>query len=92
MLELARRLFVGIDWGTETHHVCVVGSDAPVVEDRKVRQSAEGLAELVRAGRRRHPTETQSPKKPGVELANPPEKLEIVAASTFADITNASSQ
>jgi len=48
LLELTRRLFVGIDWGTETHHVCVVGSDALVVEDRKVRQSAEGLAELVR--------------------------------------------
>jgi len=41
------RLFVGIDWGSETHHVCVVNSDAQIVEDRKVRQSADGLAEFL---------------------------------------------
>jgi transposase len=45
--EITRRLFVGIDWGSETHHVCVVNSDAQIVEDRKVRQSADGLAELL---------------------------------------------
>ena len=47
MPELTR-YFVGIDWGSESHHVCVVNSDAEVVEDRKVRQSADGLAELHR--------------------------------------------
>jgi transposase len=46
--ELTRRYFVGIDWGSESHHVCVVNSDAQIVEDRKVRQSADGLAELHR--------------------------------------------
>ncbi len=48
MLEHTRRLFAGIDWGTETHHVCVVNSDAQIVEDRKVPHSAAGLAEFVR--------------------------------------------
>jgi transposase len=46
--ELTLRYFVGIDWGSESHHVCVVNSDAQIVEDRKVRQSADGLAELHR--------------------------------------------
>jgi transposase len=46
--ELTRRYFVGIDWGSESHQVCVVNSDAQIVEDRKVRQSADGLAELHR--------------------------------------------
>lgn len=45
--ELTRRLFVGIDWGSETHHVCVVNADAQIIEDRKVRQSADGLAEFL---------------------------------------------
>jgi hypothetical protein len=45
--KLTRRLFVGIDWGSETHHVCVVNSDAQIIGDRKVRQSAEGLADFV---------------------------------------------
>ena len=48
MLELTCRFFVGIDWGSETHHVCVVNSDSKIVEDRKVRQSADGLAEFLR--------------------------------------------
>lgn len=47
MSELTRCLFVGIDWGSETHHVCVVNSDAQIVEDRKVPQSADGLAEFL---------------------------------------------
>ena len=47
MSALTRRFFVGIDWGSETHHVCVVNSDAQIVEDRKVRQSADGLAEFL---------------------------------------------
>jgi transposase len=41
------RLFVGIDWGSETHHVCVVNSGAEIMEDRKVRQSADSLAEFL---------------------------------------------
>ena len=48
MPELTRRFFVGIDWGSETHHVCAVNSEAQIVEDRKVRQSADGLADLIR--------------------------------------------
>ena len=48
MREHTRRLFVGIDWGTETHHVCVVNSDAQIVEDRKVPHSAVGLTEFLR--------------------------------------------
>lgn len=48
MQEHTRRLFVGIDWGTETHHVCIVNSDAHIVENRKVSHSAGGLAEFLR--------------------------------------------
>lgn len=48
MPELTRRFFVGIDWGSETHHVCVVNPDAQIVDDRKVQQSADGLADFLR--------------------------------------------
>jgi transposase len=45
--ELTRRLFVGIDWGSETHHVCVVNSNAQIVEDRKVQHTAEALVDFL---------------------------------------------
>jgi transposase len=41
-----RRWFVGIDWASEAHAVCVVGADGGVVGERTVPHSGAGLAEL----------------------------------------------
>lgn len=40
------RWFVGIDWGTTAHAVCVLDHAGQVVETRSVPHSAQGLAEL----------------------------------------------
>jgi Transposase len=40
------RFFVGIDWGTETHHVCVLNVDAQIVEERRVQHTASDIAEF----------------------------------------------
>ena len=41
------RFFVGIDWGTETHHVCVLNVDAQIVEERRVQHTASDIAEFL---------------------------------------------
>lgn len=41
------RLYVGVDWATEDHQVCVVDADGKVVGERKVKHSGSGLATLV---------------------------------------------
>jgi hypothetical protein len=41
------RFFVGIDWGTETHHVCVLNVEAQIVEERRVRHTAADVAEFL---------------------------------------------
>ena len=41
------RYFVGIDWGSETHHVCVLNLDAQVVEERKVQHTATAVADFL---------------------------------------------
>ncbi len=41
------RLFVGIDWGSETHHVCVLNLEAQIVEERKVQHTASAIAEFL---------------------------------------------
>ena len=38
------RFFVGIDWGSETHHVCVLNVDAQIVEERRVQHTASDVA------------------------------------------------
>ena len=38
--------FAGIDWGSETHHVCVVDSDGETLGERAFRHSGDGLAEM----------------------------------------------
>lgn len=39
-------LFVGIDWATQKHDVCVIKRDGHVVDERPVEHSGKGLAEL----------------------------------------------
>jgi transposase len=39
--------FVGIDWGSQKHRICVMGRDGGVIEERWVDHSGSGLAELV---------------------------------------------
>lgn len=41
------RFFVGIDWGSETHHVCVLNLEAQIVEERRVRHTPSEVAELL---------------------------------------------
>lgn len=40
------RFFVGIDWAWEEHTICVLGSDAEVVDQRSIPHSGAGLAQL----------------------------------------------
>ena len=42
-----RRFFVGIDWGSETHHVCILNLDGQSVEKRKVQHTADAIAEFL---------------------------------------------
>ncbi|WP_423929050.1 IS110 family transposase [Candidatus Palauibacter sp.] len=39
-------LFVGVDWASETHHVCVVGPDGAMRRERTFRHCGAGLAEM----------------------------------------------
>lgn len=38
--------FAGVDWATETHHVCVVSDDGSKQEERTFRHSGKGLARM----------------------------------------------
>jgi transposase len=42
------RWFVGIDWGGESHQVCVLDRDRRKVEERSVKHDGEGIGELIR--------------------------------------------
>ena len=46
-MEEQYRWFVGIDWATEFHEVCVLDAQRKVVEQRKVEHSGQGIAQLV---------------------------------------------
>ena len=46
MSALTRHFFVGIDWGSETHHVCVLNLEAQILEERKVQHTASAIADL----------------------------------------------
>jgi transposase len=41
------RFFVGIDWATESHEVCVLDADQRVIGRRKVEHSGAGIAQFV---------------------------------------------
>ena len=38
--------FVGVDWATEQHQICVLEGDGKVVGERQVAHSGDGIAEL----------------------------------------------
>lgn len=40
--------FVGVDWATEQHQVCVLAGDGKVVGEREVAHSGDGIADLCR--------------------------------------------
>ena len=40
------RFFVGIDWAWDEHTICVLGSDAEVIDRRTIQHSGAGLAQL----------------------------------------------
>ena len=42
----AHRLYVGIDWATETHQVCVLAADGEFLAERVVPHSGVGLSDL----------------------------------------------
>jgi transposase len=41
------RLFVGIDWATEAHQVCVIGAGPEVVEERVVEHTGSAIAQFL---------------------------------------------
>jgi transposase len=47
MSVVTRRFFVGIDWGSQTHVVCVLNAEAQIVEERKVQHTANAIAEFL---------------------------------------------
>jgi hypothetical protein len=47
-LESEFRWFVGIDWGGESHQVCVLDRDRRKIEERSVKHDGEGVGELIR--------------------------------------------
>lgn len=46
-LDQQYELFVGIDWGSERHRVCVVNLNGDVVEEKWVEHAGQSLADLV---------------------------------------------
>ena len=41
------RYFVGIDWATESHEVCVLNPEQQVVDRKSVEHSGSGVAQFV---------------------------------------------
>lgn len=41
------RLFVGIDWATEAHQVCVIGPDTEIIEERVIEHTGSAVAQLL---------------------------------------------
>lgn len=46
-MEREFELFVGIDWGSERHRVCVAAPDSEIVDQRWIEHSGSSLADLV---------------------------------------------
>jgi hypothetical protein len=40
------RFFVGIDWASETHQVCLVAADGKIMGERAFAHGGAGLAEM----------------------------------------------
>ena len=48
-MEERYRLFVGIDWATAAHQVCVLDPERQIIEERAIEHSGSGLMQLVDA-------------------------------------------
>jgi len=46
MVEETIAWFVGVDWGSERHHVCLLGAQGSIVGERDFPHSGKGLSEL----------------------------------------------
>ena len=42
------RWFVGIDWATESHEMCIVDGDGRVVDRKTIEHTGAGMAQLVK--------------------------------------------
>lgn len=60
--------FVGIDWATESHQVCVVDRDGKKIAERSVEHSGFGLQEFLTWLRQQIPV---SPERVGVAMEMP---------------------
>ena len=47
MSEVAYHFFVGVDWGTEMHQICVLDPDGRIIEERKVAHSAATVIDFI---------------------------------------------
>lgn len=47
MSEVAYHFFVGVDWGTEMHQICVLNRDGRIIEERKVPHSATTVMDFI---------------------------------------------
>jgi len=45
--EVAYHFFVGVDWGTEMHQICVLDPDGRIIEERKVPHSATTVMDFI---------------------------------------------
>lgn len=47
-MESEFRWFVGIDWGGDSHQVCILDRDRRKVEERSIKHDGEGIGELIK--------------------------------------------
>ncbi|HEX4163850.1 MAG TPA: transposase [Bryobacteraceae bacterium] len=47
MLTKTFLFFVGIDWATEEHRVCLINADGQIISERSVLHSGPGIPEVV---------------------------------------------
>src|SRR5688572_24220378 len=46
MMKNVHSIFVGIDWATNSHQVCVIDNEGSVIEERKIEHSRTGMSSL----------------------------------------------
>jgi hypothetical protein len=67
-LQRKFELFVGVDWGSERHRVCIVNPTGDILDERRVEHSGQSLAEL---GTWLHSKTTASPHNVAVAIELP---------------------
>src|SRR5687768_12162435 len=45
-VDVELKVFIGVDWATQEHQICAVGSDGGVVGERVFKQGGAGLEQL----------------------------------------------